>query len=325
VLLVGCSQAVLDDIAAVRPAASVLVLPRINDKSDVAAMVLHRRTFRMLEPDLFHFNLSEGSSCQYAMAAALTVRGAKVIATENSPKGVRSDLSRRIKAMTAPRLAAHVAVGEAAARLVERDIGLAEGSVSVIPNGVPPIEHHPGPRVAAGLVVGALSRFDPVKGLDVLIDAVPLIEGATVEIIGDGPLRGELEAQIADLGVVERVDLRGWIDGARHELPNFDVFVLPSRLEGMPMSVIEAMQAGVAVVATDVGSVGEVVEDGVTGRVVVPGDPVALADAINELLADSALRQRLASAGQKVALERFSSAANVAAYERLYDEVLGRR
>ena len=90
------------------------------------------------------------------------------------------------------------------------------------------------------------------------------------------------------------------------------------------MSLLEAMHAGVAVVATDVGSVSEVIDDGVTGRVVPPEDPAALAAAVSDLLSDDAGRAALADRGRLVGLERFSSSANVAAYEAVYDRVLGR-
>ena len=322
VTVVGTTASVVADIASVRPSAATMVLPPIHDRSDVSAMVAHRKALSSLAPQIFHANLGEGSACQYAILAALSVPGVRVVVTENSPMGVRSGLSRRIKRLSAPRFAAHVAVGQQAARLVEADVGLPPGSVGTIVNGVPEIVHDPPARRIEGPVIGAISRFDPVKGLDVLIAAMAKLPDVQLEIIGDGPERAALEAQIAKLGLGERVHLLGWKSNARHELPNFDLVVLPSLLEGMPMVLIEAMQAGTATVATDVGSVREVVTDGVSGRVVPPGSADALAEAISELLADDDLRGRIAAEGRRVALDRFTSAANVAAYELLYDRVL---
>lgn len=318
VTIAGTNEEVVGEIAKSRPKAETVILPEISDKTDFAAMSRHRKVIAEVKPHIFHANLGSGSSCQYAIVAALTVSGVKVIAVENSPMGVFSEASRKLKATYCRGLSAHVAVGEATARLVEEDVGLSEGSVSVIPNGVPQIEHQPPPRRGDGLVVGTVSRFDPVKGLDVLIEAMVDLDGVEVEIIGDGPQRAELEALAEELGVSDRLVLSGFISGARHHLPNFDVFVLPSRLEGMPMSILEAMHAGVAVVATDVGSVTEVLQDGVTGRVVQPGDPKALAKAIKELLEDEPLRRKLAEAGQQRAISEFSSSANTAAFEELY-------
>ncbi len=324
VTIAGTNERVVRDIASVRPSAAPLLLPAIRDRTDLAAMRAHRAQFALLRPDLFHFNLSEGSSCQYAILAALSIRGSKLVVTENSPMGVRSELSRRIKRRSARRFGAHIAVGDAAAALIEADIGLPSGSLRVIPNAVPVIEHRPPTRDDPRPTVGAVSRFDPVKGLDVLVRAMALVEGARLVIVGDGEQRGEIEELVRELGLGDRVELTGWVDGSRHLLPNFDVFVLPSRLEGMPMSVIEAMHAGVAVIATDVGSVREVVSDGVSGLVVPPDDADALAKAISRLLDDEPMRSHFAAEGQRIALDRFTSGRNVRAYEAVYREILDR-
>ncbi|MFN8050094.1 MAG: GNAT family N-acetyltransferase [Acidimicrobiales bacterium] len=198
VIVVGTDQTVVDDIARVRPQSATMVLPPINDRSDVAAMLAHRQAIRALRPDVFHANLSEGSSCQYALLAALSVPGVRVVVTENSPMGVRSELSRRIKHWSAPRFDAHIGVGVEAARLVEQDAGLAAGSVLVIPNAVPVVEHpEPAPRDPDVRSIVAVSRFDPVKGLDVLVEAVALLPAnvrarARVVVYGDGPERERL-------------------------------------------------------------------------------------------------------------------------------------
>ena len=324
--IVGVDDHVVNELGRVRPSANQIVLPALTSRTDVAAMSAHRAAFRRVNPDLFHFNLAEGSSCQWAILVAQTIRGANIIAVENSPMGVRSELSRKLKAGAAKRFAAHVAVGDRAARLVEADIGAASGSVEVIPNAVPVLPHVRGTEAEVAVVSGArvvaVSRFDPVKGLDVLLRAVALADTVALDIIGDGPERAALEALISELGIEDRVTLLGWCEDARARLESYDLFVLPSRLEGMPMSLIEAMHAGIAVISTDVGSVREVVEDGVSGRVVAPEDPAGLAAAISELLADDKARSTMAEAGLARALERFSSTKNVAAYEALYDRVL---
>ena len=327
VMVTGTSEHVLDDIAAVRPAASTMLLPPIDDRTDVGAILAHRKAFRALRPDIVHANLSEGSSCQYAVLAALSIPGQRVVVTENSPMGVRSELSRRVKRWSAPRLDAHIGVGRRAARLVEADIGLPEGRVEVIPNAVPIVAHPDRVSTPGDHSVVAVSRFDWVKGLDVLVRAVALLDrsvGVKVTVYGDGPQRSEIEALVAQLGVGDRVELAGWVDDVRSRLVDYDVFVLPSRLEGLPMSLLEAMHAGVAVVSTDVGSVAEVIDDGVSGRIVPPDDPAALAAALTDLLTDEESRTAIAAEGRRLGLERFSSTNNVAAYEAVYDRVLAR-
>lgn len=328
VTIIGSHAEVVENIAAVRPSASTIIVPPINDRSDVAAMRALRSTLQSLKPDIFHANLSEGSSCQYGLLMALSIPGMRVVATENSPMGVRSELSRRIKRFSAPRFDAHIGVGHKAAALVEADVSLSSGSVEVIPNAVPVIEHRD-PIVRDDTVrVVAVSRFDRVKGLDVLIDAVALLDRSAlpafeVVIFGDGAERATIESQIDRLGVGDLVTLAGWADDVRQQLVDFDVFVLPSRLEGLPMSLLEAMHAGIAVIATDVGSVREVLDTDEVGTVVAPGDPDALAAAITSLITDEERRSNVAAAGRARALDRYTSAANVAAYQAVYDRIMG--
>ncbi|HMT60814.1 MAG TPA: GNAT family N-acetyltransferase, partial [Microthrixaceae bacterium] len=325
VTIVGTTPGVVAELATARPASSTLVLPAIHDRSDVGAIVAHRRAIAALRPDIFHANLGDGSSCQYALLAALSVRGVAVVASEHSPMGVRSELSRRIKSRSSRRFDAHTAVGRAAARAVEMDVSLPEGSVTVIPNGVPPLDLDPPPRDIADPLVGVIARFDPVKGVDVAIEAVARLGGVHLDIAGDGRERPAIESLIDRLGVADRVRLLGYRADARHLLATFDVFVLASRLEGMSMSIIEAMLAGTPLVATDVGSIREVIEHEVTGLIVPPEDPEALAQAIRRLLDDPAWARDLADAARSVALDRFTAAANVASFELLYDRVLAAR
>lgn len=325
VTIVGTTPDVVAELATARPASSTLVLPAIHDRSDVGAIVAHRRAIAALRPDIFHANLGDGSSCQYALLAALSVRGVAVVASEHSPMGVRSELSRRIKSRAARRFDAHTAVGRAAARAVEMDVSLPEGSVTVIPNGVPPLDLDPPQRDIADPLVGVIARFDPVKGVDVAIEAVARLGGVHLDIAGDGRERPAIESLIDRLGVADRVRLLGYRADARHLLATFDVFVLASRLEGMSMSIIEAMLAGTPLVATDVGSIREVIEHEVTGLIVPPEDPEALAQAIRRLLDDPAWARDLADAARSVALDRFTAAANVASFESLYDRVLAAR
>ncbi|MEZ5239609.1 MAG: glycosyltransferase [Microthrixaceae bacterium] len=121
---------------------------------------------------------------------------------------------------------------------------------------------------------------------------------------GEGPQHDELVDLVAELDLAGRVELRPFSPGARHLYPTFDAYLLPSRLEAFPVTVQEAMQAGVPVVATEVGSIREAVDDGRTGFVVPVGDVGALAAAVRTLAEDPAMRGD-GPAGAEVALERF--------------------
>src|SRR5205823_4013374 len=125
-----------------------------------------------------------------------------------------------------------------------------------------------GPRRADGPVIGAIGRLAPEKGYDLAIHALRDLPEATLVLVGDGSERERLEAIARELGVAERVQFTGWSDEPRRYLPGFDAFVLPSRQEGFPLAVVEAMLAGLPVVAADVGSVSEAVVDEETGYLV---------------------------------------------------------
>jgi glycosyltransferase involved in cell wall biosynthesis len=141
-------------------------------------------------------------------------------------------------------------------------------------------------------------------------------------VVGEGPERSALEKRSRELGLNERFTLLGWSDDARSILEDADLFVLPSRAEGLPLSICEAMFAQLAVVACDVGSVSEVVDHGVTGLVIPPDNSSALRDAIASLLADEPLRISMGSAGLAVATAEFTSEAMALKYEAVYSQIL---
>jgi glycosyltransferase involved in cell wall biosynthesis len=177
-------------------------------------------------------------------------------------------------------------------------------------------------------VVGALSRLAWKKGLRHLVEAAPrLLESvpdAHVLIAGDGELRAELERQARSLGVASRVRFLGTRRDPLDLLAAFDVFVLPSVVEGMSNAVLEAMARALPVVATDVGGNPEIVGDGETGFIVPPADPAALAAALGKLLQAPELAREMGAAGRRRVEQRYRVGHMVAAVERLYDELLGR-
>ena len=173
-----------------------------------------------------------------------------------------------------------------------------------------------GPPVRAGLgvdagapLVGAASRLAPVKGLTHLVGAMPEIlrrcPRAHLAIVGDGEERPALEAQAAALGVGHRVHFLGFREDIEAVIAALDVFALPSLNEGMGRVLIAAMALGVPVVATRVGGVPDVVEDGRQGLLVPPADPAALAEAIAAILGDGMRAAAMGAMGRARA-ERFS-------------------
>jgi glycosyltransferase involved in cell wall biosynthesis/O-antigen/teichoic acid export membrane protein len=179
----------------------------------------------------------------------------------------------------------------------------ARGATLVVPNGVVPATPGtppPGPRprvVFAG-------RLVPAKGPHVLVEAVPrllaTVPGARVTICGDGPLLPALRRRVAELGVGHAVELTGWLDAPQiaARIAGADVVVVPSVWpEGFGLTCLEALTAGRAVIASDVGALAELIAPERTGLLVPPGDPAALAGAMGRLLGDDRLRARLGTAG----------------------------
>lgn len=199
--------------------------------------------------------------------------------------------------------------------------------IRMIPNGVDtrrfaPAADAPSDGPARLLFVGRLVRQ---KGLDVLLDALARLPAAAsfeLTLAGDGPLRHELAGQVGRLGLDDRVRFAGWV--SRDDMPGTlrraDAFVFPSRDEGMPNAVLEAMASGLPVAATRISGNEELVVHGETGLLVPPDDPAALAEALARLVADRALCRRLGAAGREKAVREYSWGAVAARYLALCRE-----
>lgn len=176
--------------------------------------------------------------------------------------------------------------------------------------------------VEDGPLIGNVARLVPQKGQRTIVEAAPLVlerhPRARFVLVGDGDGRPELEQAVAAAGLSNSFLFLGHRDDVPGLLASFEVFVLPSRFEGLCYAVIEAQAAGVPVVATPVGGVRENVRDGETGVVVPPDDPVALAAAVNRLLEDRAEARRLAEAARDRALARYGLPRMVAETIALY-------
>jgi len=168
-------------------------------------------------------------------------------------------------------------------------------------------------------VVGFVGRLIPVKGGDVLVRALQLLEGFpwTAVLVGDGRARPGLETQVAEAGLGDRVRFAGEVPDAADILGAFDLFVLPSRSEGTPIVLFEAIAAGTPAVVSAVGGVPDVVGPQ-EASLVPPEDPTALAEAIRKTLADpEGARRRARRASQRVALE-FSPESWLRRYDHVY-------
>lgn len=268
--------------------------------------------------DLVHINIaSNGSTYRKLMIAALAnalgvpyvlhLHGAdyRLFWTDSRPW-----LSARIRAMF-----------EGAARIVvlgrvwrdfvaERAPGAADRIV-IVPNACePPALPHVGGGGTAHLLF--LGRIGDRKGVPQLGEALFRMKGVPgwrATIAGDGNVDGA-RAKAAEYGLTDRVDIPGWVGPQRvaELIASADILVLPSFSENLPVSIIEAMAAGIAVVATPVGAVEDIVTDGETGLLVPPGDVDALQAALTRLVSDPALRQRMGAAGLAIHREKLDLA-----------------
>lgn len=175
-------------------------------------------------------------------------------------------------------------------------------------------------------LVGAVGRLAPIKNLPLLLEAVALArkQGSDVRvvIVGGGELREELEARANELGLRDVAVFAGWQPSLVEVYADLDALVLCSRNEGTPISLIEAMAAGCPVVATRVGGVADLIADGVTGRLVPPGDTKRLAEAILAVFREPEATRQAAERARHYVLARHQGRARNADVARLYTELL---
>jgi glycosyltransferase involved in cell wall biosynthesis len=199
--------------------------------------------------------------------------------------------------------------------------GVSPRIVRVLHNGIDLTRFEP-PAFREGGPVVTVARLSPEKDVATLLKAAALATAGDpalrLEIAGDGPCGAELRRQAGKLGLSGRVCFHGETRDVPALLARAGLFVLPSRTEGVSLTLLEAMASGLAVVATRVGGNPEVVADGETGLLVPPGDPAALAAAILRLSHDDAERRRMGTAGRCRVERRFDVRRMTAAYERMY-------
>jgi glycosyltransferase involved in cell wall biosynthesis len=231
-----------------------------------------------------------------------------------------------------------VAVGDAVRQALIKNEGLPGERIEIIYNGVrtSPVQLTDVQRSALRRELGVgdeefvviqVARLDSIKDHSTALKAVCLAAGQypalCLALVGDGPEREHIEQLIAELGLQHRVQMLG----QRRDVPDLlaaaDAFLLSSLSEGIPVTIIEAMAAGLPVASTKVGGVPEVIDDEVTGLLAPAGDAAKLAAAIVRLATDETLRTKLAANGKKRAENRFSEAEMVQRYDCIYAEMIG--
>lgn len=277
-------------------------------------------------PDIVHTH--NAHMLPYAVMAK-TVGKAAVVMTRHSQRSQDAPSAYEIQ-----RTDAVVAVSAAAGRTLEETWPGFRGKVSVIHNGIQPREPQ---RTRAEVrqelgtgvddVIGLMvARIDDLKGHADLLDALsrPKVKDLPFVcwIAGDGERRGEMEALSSKLDIKTKVRFLGFRADVTDLLAAADFFVLPSLLEGLPLSVLEAMAQRLPVIVTPVGGVPELVPDERYGLTVPVKDPDALAEALRRMVSDPSLREKLSAAGHERVRSQFSWEHMLGQYEMLYRRLL---
>lgn len=293
-----------------------------------------RETLEDFGPDLVNAHHQYFTTTPPALVAARRLAIPSVltlhIATLDAFGGWRGSVARLYGSTVGKGLVARadavVAVSEAVARSAPTRPGQI---VRVIPNGVDVERFYPDPARERGSHVVFIGRLIANKGPDVAIDAFEMVlersPGATMAMVGDGPMADGLRRQVDERGLGEAVTFLGLQQDVSQILRRSDVFLRPSEVEGMPLTILEAMATGLPVVACDVGGVAEVVTSGVTGHMVSPGSAREVAGAILDLLADKRKAAGMGAAGLRRVQEGFSWDATTGANLDLFEDLVGGR
>ncbi|HXG05457.1 MAG TPA: TIGR03088 family PEP-CTERM/XrtA system glycosyltransferase, partial [Candidatus Binatia bacterium] len=299
---------------------------------DVAAQVRLVALLRRLRPDIVH---TRNWGAFDAVPAARLAGVRLVVHGEHGreaadPEG-RNRRRNRLRRLLAPLVSHWVTVSHDLRRWLVHHVGIPGERVTTIHNGVDTHRFaegdREGAREALGLpagapVVGTVGRLDPVKDHARLVAAFRAVVAerpdALLLIVGDGPLRDDLQQAVAAAGLERSVRLLGERDDIPRVLAALDVFTLPSLAEGISNTILEAMATGLPVVATNVGGNPELVEDGVTGRLVEPRRTEALAAALLGYVNDPVLARLHGKAGRQRCVTEFSLDRMAARYLALY-------
>jgi glycosyltransferase involved in cell wall biosynthesis len=278
----------------------------------------------------------------YALAARVRYRRPPLVFTEHGrhypdyPRTKRMVLNRFL---IEPRDRV-VAVGRSVKRALVKNEGIPADRVRVIPNGIDVDRFAPDPAVRAdvrrelgagpdAVVVLLVARLDPIKDHPTAIRACAKaaadVPGLKLVLVGDGPEREAIEGLVRDQKLEGLVRLLGTRSDVPRLLVGADVLLLTSVSEGIPLTVIEAMAAGLPVVCTDVGSLSDVVRHGSEGYLAPARDAAGLADHLARLGRDPGLRADLGHRARQRAVAEFSEAVMADRYTALFDRALGRR
>jgi glycosyltransferase involved in cell wall biosynthesis len=317
---------------------SVERVAEVDRRFDLGGMASTWARLRRLGPDLLHVHHVWPAADRYLSLIARSAGVPRMVVTEHITGQSHSRGQRALKRGELRHADAITAVTGAIVDTLVRDYGLERSRVAIIPNGADPPDpdrEEPEARrwrekfLATPLkpLWVVAGRLEEQKGHDVLFAALArLVNNGldfTLAVAGDGSRRSWLESQALSLGLAPRVQFLGQLEDVGGLLSSADAVLIPSRWEGLPLVLLEAMARARPIVASAVGGVRDAIEDGVHGTLVPPADEQALAEALEQLHRKADRGWRLGHAAAQRVRERYTWHAVVEDYEAVYDEVLG--
>jgi len=330
----------LDEFARALAARGLAIerVAEVDSRWDLRGMLGTWQRLRRLRPDVLHIHHVWPAADRYLAALARAAGTRHLVVTEHIVGSAHSPGQRALKRHELARADTVTAVCGAVVQMLVDDYGIPRDRVRVVPNGAePPDEALEAPRARAWRerfsasllrpLWAVAGRLEEQKGHAVLLDALADVRRRgldfTLAVAGDGALRPQLEERAAQLGLGERVRFLGALDDVGPLLAAADAVLLPSLWEGLPLVLLEAMVRSRPVIASAVGGVPEVIEDGVSGVLVPPGDPAALADELERFHRKTERAVRLGRAGGERVRRDYLWSAVAEGFEAVYDEVLG--
>lgn len=304
---------------------------RMRHKTALPALLRLYRHIRRIRPAILHTSLFHANLPGRILGR---LAGVPVVICSERTMAMESEWRYRLNRWTIGLVDRVTVVSINVRDFCVAHVGLPADKLVAIYNGVELPEESRSARQEAraelglpldGFVVGAVSRLDPIKGIDFLIKTLARVNDVILVVVGDGPELRALEMLAGDLGVAERICWAGYRRDVPRLLPAFDILVQSSLYEGLPNTVLEAMAAGLPVIATNVGGTSEAVVDGLTGVLVPPRDSSALAEAMVMLLSDQNLRHGMGKAGRERVVSHFAVRHMIEQTEQLYEQLLSDR
>ena len=298
------------------------------------------RLMRQIRPDIVHTrNLGTLDFAPVAALAGVPIRIHGEHGWEASDIRGSNPRYRRLRKVCDPFIRSYVSVSRDIATWLCDDIGIPIGKIRQIYNGVDLSRFKAGgvgtqlpfSQEGNAFTFGFVGRMDPVKGLDVLVEAFAQLAKRSAAqnrqvrlvMIGDGPERVRCESALRTHGILDQV----WLPGAQDDIPAvmraLDAFILPSLNEGISNTILEAMSSSLPIIATDVGGNPELIDSGSHGVLVPPGNAEILAREMENFLDDPAHAQALGAAARRRIESEFSLEAMANAYRDMYQEVIG--